>query len=345
MHSSWLALLAAFALAGCSVSADAIGKVGRDGKDFRGRATGYMDHTGTIDMTSADGTKCVGTFRYIGAKSGIGFLQCNDGRAAEIQFNAIGTASGYGYGLTNTGEPVRFTFGLSDAASAPYLTASSSGASPGAGGRPRSGGLVTGTGFYINAQGHLLSNDHVAGHCSNLTIFLPDGTSTSGQVVAADQANDLAVVLSQARPIASAAFTASARYRPGEPVVAFGFPLTGTLSDTGNLTTGTIASMAGIGNDSREMQISAPVQPGNSGGPLLDSRGHVIGVVASGLRRTPSGGIPQNVNFAIKETVAKAFLQSHSIPFADGKNSAPLSAADIGDLARTYTVRIHCVLN
>jgi hypothetical protein len=107
MHSPWLALWSVLALAGCSVTADAIGKVGRDGKDFRGRATGYMDRTGMIDMTSADGTKCVGHFRYIGTKTGIGILQCNDGRAAEIQFNAIGTTSGYGYGITNTGEPVR----------------------------------------------------------------------------------------------------------------------------------------------------------------------------------------------------------------------------------------------
>jgi S1-C subfamily serine protease len=203
---------------------------------------------------------------------------------------------------------------------------------------------VTGTGFYINAQGHILSNEHVAGDCSSLTIFLPDGTSTTGQVVAADEPNDLAVVLSQARPTASAVFTGSARYRPGDPVVAFGFPLSGTLSDTGNLTTGTISSMAGLGNDSSMVQISAPIQPGNSGGPLLDSSGHVIGVVSSNLPRTRSGLVAQNVNFAIKETVAKAFLQSHRIPFSDGKNTATLSAADIGDLARNYAVRIHCVL-
>ena len=74
-----------------------------------------------------------------------------------------------------------------------------------------------------------------------------------------------------------------------------------------------------MGDDARMIQISAPVQPGNSGGPLLDSSGRVIGVVNSKLNEIAyakaTGDLPQNVNFAIKANVAMNFLDAHSVPY------------------------------
>ena len=64
---------------------------------------------------------------------------------------------------------------------------------------------------------------------------------------------------------------------------AFGYPLSQVLATSGNFTTGIVTALAGIGDDSRFYQISAPVQPGNSGGPLLDENGNLIGVVSSKL--------------------------------------------------------------
>jgi len=121
MYRVLLTLSFAILLASCSISANTIGKVGRDGKEYRGKATGYMDRTGTIEMTSADGSRCAGEFRYTGTRTGSGILRCSDGKSAQIQFNALGQASGYGYGATDKGEPVRFTSGLSELAAAPYL--------------------------------------------------------------------------------------------------------------------------------------------------------------------------------------------------------------------------------
>lgn len=349
MRGPCAAVIAALAVGGCSVSAGVVGRVGNDGTEFRGHATGYMDQTGTIEMTSADGTKCVGEFHYIGTRTGLGSLRCNDGRQARIQFNALGTASGYGYGITNTGEPVRFTFGLSDARGAQYLAgpvATRPAAPPSA--APRQSILVTGTGFFINGKGHLVTNAHVVDGCSApIALILADGTSSTGQVVAADAANDLAVVLSQARPTSSAVF-AGARYRPGDPVVTFGFPYSGHLASSGTLTTGTISALAGLQDDSRKIQITAPIQPGSSGGPLLDARGQVIGVVSSSIDALKvakfTGDIPQNINFAIKESVAKEFLQSHDIPYTEGKVGAAISAADAGEIAKNYSVQLKCVV-
>ena len=144
-----------------------------------------------------------------------------------------------------------------------------------------------------------------------------------------------------------AVFNAVPTYRQGDQVVVYGFPLVGALSEAGNLTTGTLSALSGLGNDSRYIQISAPVQPGNSGGPLVDDKGNVIGVVTSKLNAIrvaeATGDIPQNVNFAIKDVVAKSFLQAHDIPFAEGGSDGPsLTAADIGDVLREKVVFLQC---
>ena len=71
--------------------------------------------------------------------------------------------------------------------------------------------------------------------------------------------------------------------RQGENVEAFGYPLSQALTTSDNFTTGIVTALAGIGDDSRFYQISAPVQPGDSGGPLLDENGNLVGVVSSKL--------------------------------------------------------------
>ncbi len=94
------------------------------------------------------------------------------------------------------------------------------------------------------------------------------------------------------------------------------------------------------------LQISAPVQPGNSGGPLMDMSGAVVGVVVSKLNAAMimevTGDIPQNVNFALKANVAKSFLESHGIEYESVSNRRELSVPDVADAAREFTVRVLC---
>ncbi len=80
---------------------------------FVGEVVGYMDRTGTIDMHSAldKSVRCVGSFRYTGAKTGIATVQCNDGSKADLSFNSLTALSGYGYGVSTRG-PASFTYGL-----------------------------------------------------------------------------------------------------------------------------------------------------------------------------------------------------------------------------------------
>jgi hypothetical protein len=104
-----------------------------------------------------------------------------------------------------------------------------------------------------------------------------------------------------------------------------------------------------VSDDSRYLQISAPVQPGNSGGPLLDAGGHIAGIVTAKLDAALvarfTGDIPQNVNFALKAEVARTFLDSKGISYQSAHSDVQLPPADVGDIARPFTVEIECYAN
>ena len=107
-----------------------------------------------------------------------------------------------------------------------------------------------------------------------------------------------------------------------------------------------MTALAGIGDDSRFYQISAPVQPGNSGGPLLDENGNLIGIVSSKLNFLSEiktqGDIPQNVNFAIKASVVANFLQDNSIKFQIGEATQAMKGPDLADEAKALSAFIVC---
>ena len=122
------------------------------------------------------------------------------------------------------------------------------------------------------------------------------------------------------------------------------------LASGGNVVTGNVTALAGLGDDSRFLQISAPVQPGNSGGPLFDRHGNVVGVVVAKLNAlkiaSATGDIPQNVNFAIKASVAIAFLDAQRLTHSDNGFShlgPPLSTPDIAARALTLAAQVVCV--
>jgi hypothetical protein len=142
-----------------------------------------------------------------------------------------------------------------------------------------------------------------------------------------------------------------ARFRPrsmraGESIAAYGFPLAGTLSASGNIVSGNVSSLAGLADDVRLLQISAPIQPGNSGGPLMDYTGAVVGIVNGKLNDLAAaeaiGSLPQNVNFSIKANVGMNFLDAHSIPYELSNETTLLDLPTIADKAKKFTVFIKC---
>ena len=202
----------------------------------------------------------------------------------------------------------------------------------------------SGSGFFVSPSGHILTNAHVIEDCSEIDVT-PDGQPTRrARLVASDKVNDLAIVHAEGSPPLSLTF-GSAGARLGEPVAAFGFPLSNVLTRNGNFTLGHVTALAGIGDDSRYLQISAPVQSGNSGGPLLDYSGNIAGVVTAKLNalRTAiaTGDIPQNVNFAIKASQARSFLEASRVPVqsSEGKQHTPV---ELAERARKASVFIFC---
>lgn len=340
-----LLLLAAAALAGCA-SVSVFGIVGDEDDLYTGSATGYLDRSGTIELKNAKGNRCSGDFAYGVGLTGRGLIACDDGQRAVISFTGLSSMSGFGSGTSSTGRGVAFTYGLSREQSARYLGFKATGATAAAPGAPPAAAARagTGTGFYINRQGHVLTNAHVVDKCRELTVSRQGSAPIPASLVKADASNDLAVLIATPSP-AVAAFRSGRPVRAGEAVVAYGFPLTGMLSSGGTVTNGTISALSGLRDDSRYMQISAPVQPGNSGGPLLDTSGNVVGVVTSSLSgrfARATGNLPQNINFALKADFARTFLEASGVPVETSGGGRELSTPDIGEKARAFSVFIDC---
>jgi S1-C subfamily serine protease len=139
----------------------------------------------------------------------------------------------------------------------------------------------SGSGFAVS-PGVVVTNAHVVERCRGLRVLRGD-QARGGRVLAIDREQDLAAVQTDLPVPAALPLRAGPALRLGESVVAFGFPLVGALSREGNLTTGNVSALAGLRDDAGYLQITAPVQPGNSGGPLLDEGGNVIGVITAKL--------------------------------------------------------------
>ncbi len=161
-----------------------------------------------------------------------------------------------------------------------------------------------------------------------------------------DKANDLALLQLSGHSLYYLKFRSGKRLRAGDGIVSVGFPLRGLLADEANITSGVVSALAGLGNDSRYIQITSPVQPGNSGGPLLDRSGLLVGVVIAKLDALRlakiSGDIPQNVNFAIRGRVVQAFIEANDVSFEKVQPEEEISVADIGDVAKKATIPILC---
>jgi len=205
----------------------------------------------------------------------------------------------------------------------------------------------SGSGFVV-AERRALTNHHVIDGCQRVTVRTADKRVLPARVVASDKRRDLALLEIQGDAGPALRFRDSPPVGRGEFVVTYGFPLSGVLSSGPTLTTGDISALAGLRDNPLHFQISAPVQPGNSGGPLLDSRGHVVGVVVSKLNalriaQMTGGDIPQNVNFAIKGAEAAAFLRGAGVePSLAASTGADLRTSEVGQVADASTLFIQC---
>ena len=205
-----------------------------------------------------------------------------------------------------------------------------------------------GSGFVIGRDGEttfIVTNHHVVEDCAKVTV-VHAGKSYEASVRAKDANSDLALLETNIPAARPASFSRLSRARLGEAVTAAGYPLQGLLSKSLNVTGGNISALAGLGDDAKHLQITAPLQPGNSGGPLLDGAGNVIGVAASKLNAIAAakltGDLPQNVNFAIKAALVRSFLDIHAVDYQRLPSETKLEPEKLAERARQFTVAVHC---
>jgi len=199
---------------------------------------------------------------------------------------------------------------------------------------------ATGSGFYVNADATIMTNAHVIENCDTPTV---EGEAL--RVIAASEPFDLAL-LAPVAPRQAAHFLSFAAKpaRLNSDITVAGFPLQGILSGL-NITRGSISSMEGL-EDATQMQISAPVQPGNSGGPIVDRFGRVVGIVVSRLdydyTKRLTGAEPQSINFGIRGAIGAMFAGLNDVEVEKTDTAEQIAPEDLADQLREATVLINC---
>ena len=210
---------------------------------------------------------------------------------------------------------------------------------------PRVGNLAsTGTGFYVSTTGHVLTNQHVVDGCGTVAISRPGGQRVTLRMIAQDEGADLALLQEEGAttPALSLRAGSQAPIRAGERVVLVGYPARSQLGGV-NVTEGLVSGMRGALGDQSRFQYSAPTQPGNSGGPVLDEFGHVVGVVVSQIDKISGERTAQNINFGIKLDLVRTFLEANKVTPSEDNAGQSMRAADILQSADPSVLPLDCL--
>lgn len=202
-------------------------------------------------------------------------------------------------------------------------------------GRPQIAGppepTASGTCWAVGPN-HLLSNSHVVGHAQKVYVGLPDGLITEAQVIHNDPSGDIALleIASTVEPLP----VVTRGVGNGTEILAIGFPLTDQLGVDHRVTRGIISAQGGFRGDVTHYQMDAAVYGGNSGGPVLNQRGQVVGMVVSGLAQDDRSREVENINFAIKSVHLIPPCMEHAVEYKPAQEEREEhSSADIAAIA------------
>ena len=203
--------------------------------------------------------------------------------------------------------------------------------------------VASGTGFYVSNAGHVITNDHVVDGCKDIKVQ-STGTDISTVILATDPKNDLALLKASHTP--SMYFSIS-NNDPEElqDVIVAGYPFGDAFSSTIKFTQGVVSSLAGIGNDYSQFQIDAAIQPGNSGGPIVDSYGNILGVAVAklGLKKIMDdyGVVPENTNFGIKASAVRNLMVGNNVKVKSPQSKTVTTSEKVKSI-KASTVHLTC---
>ena len=223
----------------------------------------------------------------------------------------------------------------------------------------------TGSGFFVSKLGHIITNEHVVRQCGSVTVGDNAKKQVNASVLETDKRNDLALLRISSTemasletkslisklglklvPLASEGIFKSEDVELGEDVLVAGFPHGDFYSDGIKVTKGIVSGKKGMGDDRGQFQMDAAVQKGNSGGPIYDENGNIVGVVVYQLDplkvAKAIGSLPQNVNFGIKASKVRQFLTSAGIPTKWTIRTERKSFREVAQIAKNQTVMVVC---
>lgn len=200
----------------------------------------------------------------------------------------------------------------------------------------------SGSGFVVSTRGHVLTNAHVVLSCDDIRV----GKNRTARLVAVQNGEDLALLQVPDLGAKRVADFAKSEVLLGEDVAVFGYPLRPILAEQINMTTGIVSSLRGLGGDPSFIQISASVQPGHSGGPVIDLKGRVVGIATSVLNTPRATRRPESthapINFAIRHERMLRFLRAQGIEPKMTLGTDILTKTDLAAQASIYTLPITC---
>ncbi len=203
----------------------------------------------------------------------------------------------------------------------------------------------SGTGFFVSKDGHLITNNHVISHCSQVKLKI-SGQFQDAQVIARDKVNDVALLKGSFKNFKTIPISSS---NPEllQDIYAAGFPFGSSVSSSVKVTKGIVSSLSGVADNFSNVQIDAALQPGNSGGPIVDDYGNAVAVAVAKLNLEKIikayGVVPENTNFGIKATVVRNLLEANNIQVSK-PNTTKLSGSELGQRITQGTVHLSCLM-
>jgi len=191
----------------------------------------------------------------------------------------------------------------------------------------------SGTGFFINREGTLLTNYHVIQGCTSVALY-HTGIKYPSSILASDRTNDIAILNSTKK---SNQYFRVNKDGPDllEEIFVAGYPLGLKVSNSLKVSGGRVSSLAGYGDNYANFQIDAAMNPGNSGGPIINKKGNVVGIAVAQLTDV------QGFNFGIKSSTVSSFVNSNKINFSS-PNMAEMSSRELSKLMNEATVFVEC---
>ncbi len=201
----------------------------------------------------------------------------------------------------------------------------------------------SGSGFAVSATGHVVTNHHVIEGCQKVFVHRK-GRKFQTDIISFDAQNDLALLKGNFRPDIVLPLTTN-KPQLAQDIYVSGYPFGLNISSSVKVKKGIISSLTGIGNNLAEMQIDAALQSGNSGGPILDEYGNLVGVAVAKLdvkfALKNFGAIPENTNFGVKANIVEALLDANGVNYKQGKAEKP-SGAEFSNILSNGTYYISC---